>query len=334
MATITSRLADARPQTLLRRNWWRILLALIALVYPLVVRSYYLSLGIEVLIFAIFAMSLDLLLGYTGLASFGHAAFFGLGSYILAFAAIGLTANLFVTIPLVLLGTAIGALIIGFFALRTVGIYFLMITLAAAQMLFSIAIRWSAVTGGSDGLTGIPLPRISVGALSYTFASRESYYYLVLLLFLLSWWLMRRIVDSPFGWTLRGIRENEQRMLALGYNTFRYKVAVFVIGGAFAGVAGALLTHFFWHATPETLYWTTSGQVLIMLIVGGTGTLAGPILGAAMLRLLPNFASTYTERWQTILGLVLILFVLFAPKGIMGLIRRYQERSNDEPVEG
>ncbi len=305
---------------------------ILALSFPFVVRSYVLSLGIEVLIFAIFAMSLDLLLGYTGLPSFGHAAFFGLGAYIAAYLtsrsdlALGLTDNLLVTLPSVVLGTALTALVIGFFALRTTGIYFLMITLAFAQMLFSIAIRWSSVTGGSDGLASVPRPSVGLGALSYTFNSRESFYYLVLVLFLLAWWGLRRLVNSPFGWTLRGIRENEQRMRALGYNTFHFKLVAFVIAGALAGLSGMLLVHFFRHAAPDNLYWITSGQVLVMLVIGGAGTLTGPVLGACLVRLLPNLASTYTDRWQTLVGLVFIMFVLFAPQGIMGLLQKTRRK--------
>jgi branched-chain amino acid transport system permease protein len=327
MGAIVERLAGSRAWLMERRKWLLAALALIALVYPFVVRSYFLSLAIEVLIFAIFAMSLDLLLGYTGLPSFGHAAFYGFGAYLLAYTAsrselaLNLTNNLLVTIPLVMLGTALLALLIGFFALRTSGIYFLMVTLAFAQMLFSIAIGWSAVSGGSDGLPGVPRPALGLGPLVYTFDTRESYYYLVLALFLLAWWLLQRIVNSPFGWTLRGIRENEQRMRALGYRTFDFKMTAFVIAGAFAGLAGALITHFFGIASPENLYWTTSGEVMISLIIGGAGTLTGPIFGAMVERLLPNFASTYLDRWQTLMGMVFILFVMFAPQGVMGLIR-------------
>lgn len=314
------------------RRWILWALLILALVFPYSVRLYYLSLAIEVLIFAIFAMSLDLLLGYAGLASFGHAAYFGLGGYILAYLAsrseltLNLTSNLLVTLPAVIIGTSIFAFIVGFFAIRTSGIYFLMITLAVAQMLFSIAISWSEVTGGSDGLTGVARPTIGVGPLSYQFDSRESFYYLVLVLFLLSWWLLQRIVASPFGWTLRGIRENEQRMRALGYNTFWYKMAVFVISGAFASLAGMLLVHFFGQAPPDYLHWSLSGQVMIMLIVGGVGTLTGPIFGAAIIRLFPNLVSSYTDRWETLLGILFILFVLLAPQGLFGLLRTLQER--------
>lgn len=321
----------ARAWAAVRRPWILAVLAAIALALPYIVRTYVLSLTIEVLIFAIFAMSLDLLLGYAGLPSFGHAAYFGLGAYILAYItsrsdlALGLTDNLLITLPIVLVGTGLAAFVIGYFALRTSGIYFLMITLAAAQMLFSIAIRWSSVTGGSDGLTGVPRPFIGIGPLGFTIGSREGYYYLVLALLLGTWWLLHRIVNSPFGWTLRGIRENEQRMRALGYNTFRYKMAAFVIAGAFAGLAGLLLAHFFWTAAPDNLYWTMSGQVLIMVIIGGSGTLDGPILGAALVRLLPSIVSSYTDRWQTVMGIVFILFVLFARRGIIGLLQRQRE---------
>jgi branched-chain amino acid transport system permease protein len=327
MGAIVEGLAGSWAWLAERRKWLLALLGVIALIYPFIVRSYFLSLAIEVLIFAIFAMSLDLLLGYTGLPSFGHAAFYGFGAYLLAYTAsrselaLNLTNNLLLTIPLVVLGTALLALVIGFFALRTSGIYFLMVTLAFAQMLFSIAIGWSEVSGGSDGLAGVPRPTLGVGPFSYTFDTRESYYFLVLAFFLLAWWLLRRIVSSPFGWTLRGIRENEQRMAALGYHTFGFKMAAFVIAGAFAGLAGALIVHFFGIASPDNLYWTTSGEVMIALIIGGAGTLTGPIFGAAIERLLPNFASSYLDRWQTLMGVVFILFVMFAPQGVAGLLR-------------
>jgi branched-chain amino acid transport system permease protein len=280
-------------------------------------------------------MSLDLLLGYTGLPSLGHAAFFGLGAYLTAYLtsrsdlALGLTDNLLVTVPVVILGSALLALMIGFFALRTTGLYFLMITLAFAQMLYSIAIRWSSVTGGSDGLAGVPRPSLGIGPVVYTFDSRESFYFLVLALFLLSWWVLSRLGRSPFGWALRGIRENEPRMRALGYHTFRNKIGAFIVAGVFAGLAGMLMAFFFRHVSPDTLYWTTSGQVLVMVIIGGAGTLSGPILGAAIVRLLPHLVSSYTDRWQTLVGLVFILFVLFTPQGIIGLWRGLRRRRSE-----
>jgi branched-chain amino acid transport system permease protein len=327
MTALGTHLVRVRGWVNQRRPWLLLFLLAVGLILPFVVKPYYLSLSIEVLIFAIFAMSLDLLLGYTGLPSFGHAAFFGLGGYVVAYVAstsdlaLGLTSNLLVTVPLVAIVSALVALLIGFLSLRTSGIYFLMITLAFAQMLFSIAIRWSGVTGGSDGLVGVARPVLGVNPLGYTFSSRESYYFLVLAFFLLSYWLLQRVVRSPFGWALRGIRENEHRMRALGYRTFRYKMTAFAISGAFAGVAGMLHVHFFRGAAPEMLHWTTSGEVLVSLIIGGVGTLVGPALGAAVVTLFPLLVSSYVDRWETLMGLMFILFVVFAPQGILGLLR-------------
>jgi branched-chain amino acid transport system permease protein len=301
----------------------RKLLGLVAalLVFPFVAPTYPRSLMIEVLIFAIFAISLDLLMGYTGLASFGHAAFFGLGGYVAAYSAQHFSSNLLVTLPLLIAVTGATAFAIGFFALRTAGIYFLMLTLAFAQMLFSLAIKWSAVTGGSDGMS-VERPYIGVGELSLRFSADFNFYYLALTLFLASWWFLARLVGSPFGHTLRGIKENEARMQALGYNTWRFKISAFVVAGLFAGLAGMLLATFNRHAAPESLYWTVSGQAIIMVLIGGVGSLAGPIFGAALVHLLPSYISSYTERWQSILGLVFIAFVLFAPRGIYGLLQR------------
>ncbi len=335
MARLTAFFAPIRPRLAAYRNYLLVATLVLAIIYPFTVRIYFLSLAIEVLIYAIFAMSLDLLLGYTGLTSFGHAAYFGLGAYIVAYLssdrdiALHLTSNLLITIPAVVAGTALAAGVIGFFVLRTRGIYFLMVTLAFAQMLFSIALSWSRVTGGSDGLAGVPHPALAIGPFSYEFDSRESIYYLVLVVFLLSCFILRRIVNSPFGLTLRGIRENEARLRALGYNTFRYKMIASVIGGVFAGIAGALLAYYFGIASPENLYWINSGQVMIMLIIGGAGTLSGPVFGAATVRLLRNFASSYTERWETLVGLVFVLFVIFAPHGIMGLFRGTRPEKSD-----
>ena len=332
MGRLTARLSAALLWLNRHRRWVSIAALVFAFAYPFIIaRIYFVTLAEDVLIYAIFAMSLDLLLGYTGLISFGHAAFFGVGAYILAYLTtrFGVT-NLLVSVPVVLLGTAAVALLVGFFALRTRGIYFLMVTLAFAQMLFSIAINWTVATGGSDGLAGVPRPSLGVGPFSYTFDSRESFYYLVLVFFLLTFWLLRRVVSSPFGWTLRGIRENEARMRALGYNTFRFKLASFAIGGAFAGLAGLLLAHSARIASPENLYWTTSGQVMIMVIVGGASTLSGPVFGAATVRLLRNFISSATPRWETLMGVIFILFVIFALRGIMGMLSDARKRFEAE----
>ncbi|MFQ5614236.1 MAG: branched-chain amino acid ABC transporter permease [Anaerolineae bacterium] len=309
-----------------RQMWWLLGLLGVLFAFPFGAPPYIRSLMIEVLIFAVFAMSLDVLMGYTGLVSFGHAAYFGLGGYILGFTILNITSNLFVILPLLIIGTSLIAFIIGFFALRTTGIYFLMLTLAFSQMFFGLAIKWTPVTGGSDGLAGLGRPYLGFGDLAFQFGRDNNFYYLVLVLFLFSWWFLTRLVNSPFGHTLKGIKENEARMLALGYNTWNFKISAFVVAGVFAGIAGMLLAAFNRHVAPESLYWIVSGQVIIMVLIGGMGSLSGPILGAALVRLLPSYASSYTERWQTIMGLVFISFVLFAPQGISGLAKKFRQR--------
>ncbi|MEM7344487.1 MAG: branched-chain amino acid ABC transporter permease [Chloroflexota bacterium] len=328
MTTSTDFLATLRTWYAKNRRWTLIALFIIALIYPFFAPIYYRGLVIEVMIFGMFAMSLDLLLGYTGMPSFGHAAYFGLGVYGAAYLAssnpraLDLTSNLFIIIPIVVILVAIFALFVGFFAIRTTGIYFLMITLAAAQMVFSIFNRWTEVTGGSDGLTGVANATLGVGPLSYDFSPlRIPYYFLTLAFFLLAWYLMRRIINSPFGWTLQGIRENEGRMKSLGYNTDRYKLTAFSIAGAFAALAGVLQAHFFKGASPTSLFLDTSGEAMLALVIGGPGTLFGGVLGAFVVKMFPLWVSSYTERWQLLEGLVFIAFVMFAPNGILGYLK-------------
>lgn len=317
--------AILRPGTLA----WAALLALAAAA-PLLLPSHLLGLGTEILIMAIFAMSLDLLLGYTGLVSFGHAAFLGGGVYITAFVVLAWSDNLLLSFPTVVLTTAAAAFVVGYLIVHTSGIYFLMITLAFAQMLYSIVIGWSEVTGGANGLAGITRPMVGWGSLTYRFDSDVSFYYLTLGVFMVCWVLLFSIVSSPLGWVLRGIRENEERLRALGYNAHLYKTVAFTLGGVFAAIAGLLLAHYNWYANPEDLYWTTSGEVLVMLIVGGYGTLAGPVLGAALLEALPYWLSDYTEYTLIFMGTIFCLFVLLAPRGIMGVLRRLGRNRDPE----
>lgn len=282
--------------------------------------GFQLHLMTELFILGLFALSLDLLLGYTGLPSFGHAAFLGLGGYTAGILARDLGwQNLLLVLPAVLLVTGLAAVVIGYLSLRTAGIFFLMVTLAFAQILYGVAIKWNAFTGGDNGLSGIPRPSLELGGLGYQFGEGVRFYYLVLVLFLVGFAFARRVVRSPFGQVLVGIRENPSRMRALGYNIWRYKLAVFVLSGMLGGVAGYLLagSNFFVH--PASLYWTTSGTVLVMVIIGGLGTLIGPVLGAGLVIYLEKVLSSQTERWEIVMGAVFILFVLFAPQGIAGL---------------
>lgn len=272
----------------------------------------------EVFIFAIFAMSLDLLLGFTGLASLGHAAFWGLGAYAAGIAAIRFSPSAFLTIPVGILAASLGALLIGWLSVRTSGVYFLMLTLAFSQMVFAAASRWTWLTGGTNGLAGVPRPELPLVNLG----DERTFYWAALAAALASLWLLWRIVRSPLGRTFVGIRENESRMRSLGYDTFRYKLASFVIAGAFAGFAGALYAGYARYVSPGDVYWTQSGLVMIMVIIGGVGTLVGPVLGAAFELLLRNWVSSLPdigERWMLIMGLVFVGFVLFARRGIVGI---------------
>jgi len=313
------------PRQLLTYTVALLILAVLILL-PFTSSSFIVKTLTEVLIFGIFAMSLDLILGYTGLVSFGHAAFFGIGAYAAGYFALKISPNILITLPFALVVVVLAALVIGFFSIRASGVYFLMLTLAFSQMVYAIADRWTDVTGGSNGLAGIPRPQIQIAGLQILFEDTNARYFLVLGFFLISFLLLRWIVNSQFGHVLIGIRENETRLRAIGYNTTRFKLAAFVIAGLFAGVAGALYAGFNRFVSTGELYWTASGQVLIMVIIGGAGTLVGPVLGAALILLLQNMVSSATDRWPTIMGSIFILFVFVARYGVMGIVRQIVER--------
>ncbi len=290
---------------------------LVLIVLPqLLTSQYHQSVLVRVLIFAILAMSLDLLLGYTGLASMGHAAFFGLGAYTAGIISLRFSSELVITLPASVLVAGVGALIVGFLSIRTAGVYFLMLTLAFAQVIYALAFKLTSLTRGSDGLSGIPRP--SIASLGIHFDDFASLYYLVLGIFVASYLILERLVHSPFGHALIGIRENESRMRAIGYNTFAYKLVSFLFGGLFAGVAGALYAYFNGFVAPSDVYWTVSGLALVMVIIGGAGTLIGPVMGAAVVLLLETIVASATERWLLIMGLVFIVMVLFVRRGLAG----------------
>jgi len=283
--------------------------------FPLVAGNYPVKLLQEILIWGIFAMSLDLLMGYAGMVSFGHSAFFGIGGYVAALA-LAKSPGLVSALVLPALAAGLAALVIGFFSIRVSGVYFIMLTLAFSQMFYAYAFQVSWL-GAEDGIVGIPRPAVPGVDLS----SIRSFHGYLLTLFVVVAVALWRVVRSPFGHVLRGIHENEARMEAVGYAVDRYKLVAFVIAGVFAGLAGALYAQFNGSITPDAFFWGTSGEALLMVIIGGTGTLGGSVLGAAAFILLQSLVSTYTERWMLILGVTFILFVLFAPGGIVGALR-------------
>jgi branched-chain amino acid transport system permease protein len=291
-------------------------LALIAL--PYLLPTYYLGIAVQMLIFSLFAMSLDLLVGFTGMASLGHAAYFGVAAYTAGLLALKLGWSVWFAMPAALLMTALTAALFGLLALRTRGSYFLMITLALSQVAWGVAFGWRTLTGGDDGLPNIPRPSL---APHWPLSGDTAFYYFVLVFVGIGTFLLIRIVSSPFGYALRGIRESETRMLALGYNVWRYKLAAFVIAATLAGLAGCLYVYYNRFASPDYLQVVRSAEVLLMVILGGAGTMVGGALGASLIVILRNLISAYTERWLMVLGVIYILVALFAPRGIMGFVR-------------
>ena len=283
--------------------------------FPLVAGNYPVKLLQEILIWGIFAMSLDLLMGYSGMVSFGHSAFFGIGAYVSAFA-LKETPHLLSALVLPAVVTALAAIVIGFCSIRTSGVYFIMLTLAFSQMFYAYSFQ-AAWLGAEDGVFGVPRPRL----IGLDLANATAFHLYLVALVCLAALVLWRVVRSPFGHVLRGIHENEGRMEAVGYAVQRYKLVAFVIAGTIGGVAGSLYTQLNLTISPDAFFWTTSGEALLMVIIGGTGTLWGSLLGAAAFILLQSLVSSYTERWMLILGLTFILFVLFAPGGIVGALR-------------
>ena len=289
---------------------------------PIFGGTYLVGVGTEILILAMFAVSLGFLMGFPRLISLGHAAFFGGGAYAAGIFAERISANLLLTLAVALVFSSLLAALIGVLSLRNVGIYFLMITLALAQLTYVIAQQWTSVTGGTDGLVGIPYPEL-FGILDF---GRSSFYYLVLLLAGLTYLLLRAVTHSPFGHVLVGIGSNERRMRAIGYNPRIYKLLAFVLAGAVAGIAGALWAHYNGIVAPVDLHWSLSATAIIMVIVGGSGTLIGPMLGAALVWFLETGLGSYTDRSEMIKGAAFILFVFFARGGIVGIARSIWRR--------
>lgn len=298
---------------------------------PFVVPAYSLTIIVEALIFGLFAMSLDLMVGYTRLYSFGHAAAYGLGAYSCALLLTRLGLPLPVGIVLAVLVTVLVAIPVAWVCTRSTGVSFAMLTLAFAQLGYALLFRFKEFTGGSDGIDGIPRPPGPFGI--DWFQGKTGYFYLVLFCLLGSYLLCRAIVRSPFGAVLAGIRENEAKTRALGYDTRAYKLATVVLAYGFGGLAGALYAPFAGFASPELFFWLMSGRVLIMVMVGGAGTLMGPILGGALFLFLEHELTQVTDLWPLIFGTAFIGFVMLAPQGIWGLVARRFEKTPAIPPE-
>ncbi|HXJ77496.1 MAG TPA: branched-chain amino acid ABC transporter permease [Candidatus Methylomirabilis sp.] len=318
---------------------WALLIFLAAFSVPALGSRFYTFLANDVLIWALFATSLNLLVGYTGLVSFGHAAYFGIGAYttgilmksggvpfLLAFPAAGAFAGLC-------------ALVFGFFCVRLTRIYFAMLTLAFAQITWAICFKWNEVTGGEQGMPDIPYPAFDwVDRLASAipaiggYRTSDYYYFTCLIAVGVCLAVLRRIVLSPFGRMLTTIRENAERAEFIGVNVRRYELAAFVVAGAFAGLAGGLFGIFNRGVFPDFAYWTKSSEVLIMTLLGGMGTFYGPAVGALVLIWLNQQIVSYTEYWPLILGTILVLLLFVFPGGLAGAVATVSRRLARRPA--
>jgi branched-chain amino acid transport system permease protein len=325
----------ANLETLPRALQAVVALGLLALaVFPLFGTDFYAQMVARMMILAIFAMSLDLLLGVTGLVSLGHAAFFGLAGYALAFLTpAGEAVSLWWTLPLAAAAAGLAALIIGFFVVRTHGIYFIMVTMAFAQMVFFLFFD-NKVLGGSDGIYVNFKPSAGL----FDLDNKLVFYYFTLAMLLLVYAFLRRVLFSPFGRVLAGIRINEHRMRAIGYSTFGYKLAAFSLAGALAGLAGYLWAAQSGFVNPELMGFQMSAHAMMMVILGGMGNFAGAIIGAFAFEYLlewfkdlPAIGAVHLgKHWQLWMGLFIVLVVVFAPRGLLGLAERRPRKATSD----
>lgn len=301
----------------------KILWAIMALVFaglvavPWIASYFYLFIMTEILILGLFAASFNLIFGYTGMLSFGHAAFFGVGSYATALVLMHLQWPFLACLLVSMGASALLALIIGFFSVRLNEVYFAMLTLAFGMMVFAIAYQWRSVTNGSDGLAGFVLGSFGFG-LDLTLGNPAVYYHVVLAIVAVAAIVLYLICRSSFGMILKAIRQNPERVSFAGLNVRTYRLVAFVIAGTFAGLAGGLIAPFLRVASPELLHWSMSAEPVLMAILGGTGYFLGPFVGSAVFVLLETWITSITEAWMLVLGIVLALMVIFFRKGLLG----------------
>ncbi|MCA9838064.1 MAG: branched-chain amino acid ABC transporter permease [Trueperaceae bacterium] len=288
----------------------------------------YSELATRMLIFSILVLGFDILVGLTGYLSFGHAAFWGIGAYICGYILLHFTQNILVAMILGVLIVSIIAFLLGIITLRRHGIYFAILTLAFAEMFYYLALaplqKW---TGGDNGLTGIKTPQLFGLELSGL-----AMYIFVGIWTLIALYTARRIKNSPYGLMLRAIKSNEERLTFTGINVFRYKVMAFLISGIFAGLAGTLFAAYETYVPTESLHWTLSGEIVIMSVIGGFGTLIGPMMGAAIVLYLENVLSAITDQWNLILGVIFMSFVIFLPGGVMSLSKQLRRLFSRDQV--
>jgi len=315
-----------RPDVRNRKLWVPLAGLLIAIILPHLLPHYYVHLLDLFLIGSLFALSYNILLGNTGLLSFGHGAYFGLGAYGVALLMQKAGIHYFLAIPLSLLITGAIAAVIGYFCSRVVAMSFAILTLAFGELLFTIASKWYTFTGGDDGIQSVFAPGI--------IASSTRFYYFTLLIVALASLAIWRILHSPFGYTLQCIRDNRQRIESIGINVRRYQWMAFIISGIFAGLAGSLFVTLNWTVAPTDLGWVKGGEPLVMTIVGGQYVFGGPIIGAAILTFFQFFVGQLTLYWALVIGIMLALVVRFLPGGVGGYIQERLAFKRENPSSG
>lgn len=278
---------------------------------------FYIFVATEILLMGLFAASFNLIFGYTGMLSFGHAAFFGMGAYTAALLLLHFQIPLLWVLLLAMLAAALLAALIGFFCVRLDEVYFAMLTLAFGMMVFAVVHQWRSLTNGSDGIAGFPLREFGL-ALKLQLANPAVYYRLTLVVVVLASALLFLITRSPFGLLLKAMSENAERVAFCGIDVRRYRLLSFTIAGTFAGLAGALYAPFLRIASPDMVHWTESAQPVLMTILGGAGYFLGPYVGAAIFVLLETWITSYTEQWMLFLGVVLAIMVIFFRRGVFG----------------
>lgn len=297
-----------------------IALALAAL--PLAAGEYYINLSSQILIAAVFALSLNMLVGYGGLTSLGHAAYLGIAAYLSGWFYLKFGMGHLATAAIALVGTTLMAAVFGLIALRATGLGFLMITLALAQVLWGLAFRWVSVTNGDNGLSGLTRP----APFGIDLNGTTAFYYFTLAVSALSATAIALFANSPFGAVLRGTRDQPRRMSALGHDVWLVRYFAYIAAGFWGAVSGLLYVYYHKFVHPHALSLTSSAEVLLMVIAGGSGTLLGPVVGAAIVVLLKNYVSAFVERWTMLLGFVFLMIVLFMPEGLVPGIRRLWTR--------
>jgi branched-chain amino acid transport system permease protein len=305
------------------RAWLGVIAAVVLL--PLVVRH---AIATEIWIFAIFGLGLNLLLGYTGLLSFGQATFFGSAAYVGGYLLKHHGTHVLLALPIGVVVGAVSAAAVGYLCVQRSGLYFIMLTFALNQMFYFTAYQWTSVTGGEDGMPGVPRPSLFGLDLNGTL----TYYAFVAALFLAALWVMQRIVVSPLGTILQAIRENEVRAEAVGYDARRFKLLAFVIGGAFSGVAGVLYAMLFGIVPLEAIGFVFSGNVVFATLIGGSGSLYGPIIGSFIFIWLSESVSVVWQRWPLLLGVAFVVVVLFFRGGVVEAWDRFVRRSGRAPA--